>query len=82
MTPILLSRDRLRRRLRIPNVKQSALYAAAAIFALVSLAHWIRYFMGWEITVGGSLVPLSLSIWAGVIAAALAAWMTAAARRA
>ena len=63
-------------------MKQPALYAAAVIFAVVSLAHWVRYFLGGEITVGGSVVPLSLSLWAGVAAAGLAAWMTAAARRA
>lgn len=61
-------------------MKQPALYAAAAVFAVVSLAHWVRYFMGWEITVGAAVVPLSLSLWAGIIAAGLAAWMTAAAR--
>ena len=62
-------------------MKQPALYTSAAVFAVVSLAHWVRYFMGWEITVGGTAVPLSLSLWAGVAAAGLAAWMTAAARR-
>ena len=62
-------------------MKQPALYAAAVIFAAVSLAHWVRYFMGTEITVGGSVVPLSLSLWAGVAAAGLAGWMTAAVRR-
>ncbi len=62
-------------------MKQPALYTAAAVFAAVSLAHWVRYFMGTDITVGGSVVPLSLSIWAGVAATGLAAWMIAAARR-
>ena len=63
-------------------MKQPALYAATVIFAVVSLAHWVRYFMGWEITVDGSVVPLSLSLWAGVAAAGLAGWMIAAVRRA
>ena len=62
-------------------MQKPALYTAAVIFAAVSLAHWVRYFLGWEMSVGGSVIPLTLSLWAGVITAGLAAWMAAATRR-
>ena len=41
-------------------MQKPALYTAAVIFAAVSLAHWVRYFLGWEMSVGGSVIPLTL----------------------
>ncbi|MEE8188625.1 MAG: hypothetical protein V3T80_05405 [Kiloniellales bacterium] len=58
-----------------------ALYAAAAIFALVSLVHWVRYFLGTEVSIGGSAFPVSGSLIAGIVAAVLAAWMIFASRK-
>ena len=62
-------------------MKQTALYTAAAIFALVSLTHWIRFFSGAEVIIGSTVISLELSIVAGLISAAMAVWMVMAARK-
>ena len=62
-------------------MKQTALYTAAALFALFSLAHWIRFFSGAEVIIGSTVISLELSIVAGLISAALAVWMVMAARK-
>ncbi len=61
-------------------MKQTALYTAAAIFTLVSLAHWIRFFTSAEVTIGSTVISLELSVVAGLVTAALAIWMVMAAR--
>ncbi len=58
-----------------------ALYTAAVIFAAVSVLHWVRYFLGAEVTIGGSPFPVSSSLIAGVISAVLAVWMILASRK-
>ncbi len=58
-----------------------ALYTAAVVFALVSLLHWVRYFLGTEINVGSAVVPISASLILGIISACLAAWMIFASRK-
>ena len=58
-----------------------ALYTAAVIFALVSILHWVRYFMGSEIIIDGTEFPSAGSLIFGIIAAALAAWMIFASRK-
>ncbi len=60
---------------------KAALYAAAAVFAVVSALHWVRYALGSEITIGGSAFPVSGSLIAGIAAAVLAAWMIVAGRK-
>ena len=60
-------------------MKQTALYTAAIIFTLFSLAHWIRFFSGVEVIIGSTVISLELSIGAGLISAALAIWMVMAA---
>ncbi|MCH8236580.1 MAG: hypothetical protein IIC06_00245 [Proteobacteria bacterium] len=62
-------------------LKNAALYTAAAVFALVSLAHWVRFFRADEVLIGGFSVPRSWSLAAGLMIPALAGWMLAAARR-
>ncbi len=63
-------------------MQQTALYTSAVIFALVSLAHWVRLFLGVEIIIGRSTsIPLGLSVVAGLVSAALAVWMVMAARK-
>lgn len=62
-------------------MQRPALTVAGAIFALVSLVHWVRVFAGTEIVVGGTAVPVWLSLVAGIVLAALAAWMVVAAAR-
>ncbi len=61
---------------------KAALYTAGVIFALVSVLHWLRYALESEITIGGSALPVSGSIVLGIAAAALAAWMILAGRKA
>ena len=58
-----------------------ALFAAAIIFALVSALHWIRYFLGTEVTIGDTAFPVSGSLILGIIAAILAGWMIFASRK-
>ncbi len=59
-----------------------ALYTAAAVFAVVSALHWLRYALGSEITIAGTAFPVSGSLIAGIAAAVLAAWMLFAGRKA
>ncbi len=59
---------------------KAALYTAGAVFAVVSAVHWVRYALGSEITIGGTAFPVSGSLIAGIVAAALAAWMIFAGR--
>lgn len=61
---------------------KAALYTVGVVFAVVSALHWVRYALGSEITIAGSAFPLSGSLIAGIVAAALAAWMTFASRKA
>ena len=63
-------------------MQQTALYTSAVIFALVSLAHWVRLFLGVEVIIGRSTsIPMWLSVVAGLVSAALAVWMVMAARK-
>jgi len=41
---------------------------AVALFALIAVAHLLRLFAGWEVIVGGFVVPVWVS-WLGLIAA-------------
>ena len=60
---------------------KAAPYTAAALLAVISVAHWIRLFLQTEVIVAGYPVPMRLSLIAGIVFAALALWMAAAARR-
>ncbi len=60
---------------------KAALYTAAAIFALVSRAHWARAVMGSELTIGDTAIPASVSVSVGILTAGLAAWMVHASRK-
>ena len=62
-------------------MKNAALYTAASVFALVSLAHWVRFFRADEVLIGAFSVPVSWSLALGLVILALAAWMFTAARR-
>jgi hypothetical protein len=62
-------------------MKNSALYTAAAVFGLVSLAHFVRFFCADEILISGYPIPVFWSLIAGIVVLALAGWMFAAARR-
>ena len=58
-----------------------ALYTAAVIFAAVSVLHWVRYFLGAEVTIGGAVVSNFTSLILGIVAAVLAVWMILASRK-
>ncbi len=60
---------------------KAALYTAGTVFAGVSALHWVRYFLGSEITIDGTAFPGSGSLIGGIVAAVLAAWMIFAGRK-
>ena len=45
---------------------------AVVVFVLVALAHLLRLFAGWEVVVGGSVIPVWFSLIGFVIAGGLA----------
>ncbi len=45
---------------------------AAVIFGLIAVAHILRLFGGWELTLNGMIVPMWVSVLGFVIAAGLA----------
>ncbi len=61
-------------------MKNAALVTAGGVFALVSAAHWVRYFRADEVIVAGFAVPVGGSLLLGLIALALAVWMFLAVR--
>ncbi len=61
-------------------MQKPALYTAAVIFAIVGIAHWVRYFLGTEFILGATAIPLSVSLIAGIVLALLTGWMILAAR--
>ena len=50
---------------------KAALYTAAAVFAVVSALHGVRYALESEITIAGTAFPVSGSFIAGIVAAIL-----------
>ena len=62
-------------------MQKAALYTSGVVFAAVAVAHLVRLATGFEIVVGGIIVPVWVSFLGALIAALLAAWMVAAARR-
>lgn len=62
-------------------MQKAALYTSAAFFTVGAIAHLVRLIVGFEIIISGIVVPIWASIPGVLIAALLAAWMAAAARR-
>ena len=60
---------------------KAALYTSGVIFAAVAIAHLVRLITGFEIVVGGIVVPVPMSCLGALIAGALAVWMAVAAQR-
>ena len=54
---------------------------AAVIFALVAFLHLLRLFLGWEVTIQGTAVPMWVSALGLVIAAGLAVMLLREARK-
>ncbi len=63
-------------------MQRSALYVAAAIFTLATIAHLVRIYTGFQIVIGSHTVPQWVSYVGAPVAALLAIWMFSAARRA
>ena len=61
--------------------QKTALYTSGAVFAAVAVAHLVRLATGFEIIVGGAILPMWVSFLGALIAALLAVWMVFAARR-
>jgi hypothetical protein len=67
-------------------MQKAALYTSGAIFAAGAVAHLTRLIVGFEIVIGGIVLPgIVLPTWVSlpgaIVAALLAVWMVAAARR-
>ena len=62
-------------------MQKAALYTSGVVFAAVAVAHVVRLATGFEIIVGGIIVPVWASFLGALIAALLAVWMVAEARR-
>lgn len=62
-------------------MKNMALTAAGIIFLLVTILHFLRYYQAWTIVIGQYTIPSHWSLFGGIITAALAIWMFAAARK-
>ncbi len=62
-------------------MRKAALYTAGAIFAAVAAGHLARLIAGFEIVVGGIVVPVRMSFLGALIAGVLAVWMAVAAQR-
>lgn len=63
-------------------MRKTALCTAGTLFALVALAHLVRYLLAVEVTIGGTVVPVFPSLPIAIVLAALAGWMFIEARRA
>lgn len=45
---------------------------AVAVFTVVAIAHLIRLFVGWEVTVAGFVIPVWWSVFGLIVSAGLA----------
>ncbi len=62
-------------------MQKAALYTSGSIFAAVVVIHLARLIAGFEIVVGGIVVPVRMSFLGALIAGVLALWMAVAAQR-
>ncbi len=63
-------------------MQKAALYTAGVIFAAGTISHAVRLISGFEIVIGGAVLPQWVSFPGALIAGLLAIWMVVAARRA
>lgn len=61
-------------------MQTTALKTAGVIFAIVAVAHAVRAITGATLVLGGTSIPIWLSVVAALVTAALAVWMVRAAR--
>ncbi len=62
-------------------MQKAALYTSGVIFAAGAIGHVVRLTKGIEIVINGAVLPLWVSFPGVLVAALLAVWMVAAARR-
>jgi hypothetical protein len=62
-------------------MQKAALYTSGAIFTAGAVGHVVRLTTGIETVIDGAVLPLWVSAPGALIAALLAVWMAAAARR-
>lgn len=55
--------------------KDKALLVAGLIFAIVAIAHLVRYFYKAEVIISGIIIPMEVSLVAFVVATVLSLWM-------
>ena len=65
----------------VRRTQKRALHVAAVVFGAVAVLQPLRLVAGTDITVGGTVIPVFVSLPAGLALGALAAWMVLAARR-
>ncbi len=63
------------------RMQKRALHVAALVFGAVAVLHLLRLVADTAITIGGTEIPVIVSLPVGLALAALAAWMVLAARR-
>jgi hypothetical protein len=62
-------------------MQKAALYTSGVIFTVAAVGHVVRLTTGIEIVIDGAVLPLWAPAPGALIAALLAVWMAAAARR-
>ncbi len=62
-------------------MQKAALYTSGVIFAAGAIGHVVRLIKGFEIAIGGFVLPVWVSFPGVLIASLLAIWMVVAARR-
>ena len=55
--------------------KDCALFVAGIMFGLFALVHLIRLFSKFEVTVGGRIIPMWVSVVGLLVAVTLSLWM-------
>ncbi|MDO8675457.1 MAG: hypothetical protein Q7K71_05000 [Candidatus Omnitrophota bacterium] len=55
--------------------KQTALKVAGAFFLLIAIVHFLRVIFGWGVIINGLMMPLWVSVIAGLITFTLSMWM-------
>ena len=55
--------------------KQTALKVGGAFFLLIAIVHFLRVIFGWGVIINGLMMPLWVSVVAGLITFTLSMWM-------
>ena len=60
--------------------KQTALKVGGTLFLLIAIVHFLRVIFGWGVIINGLMMPLWVSVVAGLITFTLSMWMFRATR--